>query len=272
MNPTLNQIMDTLLVLMMLGGAMTAFSRLDRWIAGAGYHKPYYAVHVVHNAAIVAMTLPDLVRCFGSLSMVTWYQPCHFAALLCYALHFYHIKDYWRSFHPDDWLHHGLMIGVALPLSLFVDSGALLGMNLFFTTGLPGGISYALLFAERNGWIERVTEKAINVPVHVWLRAPGCTAHAALTTATMLSSHSATSWQKAIGLLIAGLTYWNGQYFMQQVVAAASRQLTESQHISSRPEDAEADENSRDHSQDATSLQGNEDQGNEDQGNDDHEQ
>jgi hypothetical protein len=267
---TVTQILDALLTVTMLGAAMEGFSQLDRWLATSGYRKPYYAVHVVHNAAIVALTLPDLIRCFWSLDYVTLYSPNHFAALLCYALHFYHIKDYWRSFHPDDWLHHGLMIGVALPLSLFVDSGALLGMNLFFTTGLPGGISYALLFAERNGWIDKATEKAYNVPVHVWLRAPGCTAHAALTTSTLLSSHTVTGWQKAIGLLIAGLTYWNGQYFMQQVVTAASRQQLE--HFKT-PAGVLADENSRDHSQ-ATNRdhQGNDQATNDLQGNEAHEQ
>ena len=283
---TVTQFLDALLTVTMLGAAMEGFSQLDRWLATSGYRKPYYAVHVVHNAAIVALTLPDLIRCFWSLDYVTLYSTNHFAALLCYALHFYHIKDYWRSFHPDDWLHHGLMIGVALPLSLFVDSGALLGMNLFFTTGLPGGISYALLFAERNGWIDKATEKAINVPVHVWMRAPGCTAHAALTTATMLSSHSVSGWQKAIGLLIAGLTYWNGQYFMQQVVAAAERQRDHSSsnfndHSSNTPADAPVDGNSRDHSQATSDLQGNDldrpnDQAtthhNAPQGNEDHEQ
>lgn len=244
--------LDTLFALTLLGAATESFSRLDRWLAGSGYRKPYYAVHVVHNAAIVALTLPDLIRCFWSLPFATFYQPNHFAALLCYALHFYHIKDYWHSLMSDDWLHHGLMIGVALPLTLFVDGGALLGMNLFFTTGLPGGISYALLFAERNGWIDKVTEKAINVPVHVWLRAPGCTANAALAAATLLSSHSATGWQKVFGLLIAGLTYWNGQYFMRQVVEAAERQRLSRYsegHSSNRPADAPADGNSRDHSQ-----------------------
>ena len=115
------------------------------------------------------------------------------------------------------------MIGVALPLGSAVESGALMSMSLFFMTGLPGGINYALLFAERNGWICRETEKAINVPVHEWLRGPGCVATAALILGATFSSPAATGWQRVAGVLIAALTYWNGIYFASQVLRASVR-------------------------------------------------
>jgi hypothetical protein len=199
------------------------FSLLDKAISAYGFVKPYYAVHVIHNTMMVALTAGDVYRSINDFNNSLYHPTTWLATYLCFALHFYHIIDYRNFFHRDDWLHHGLMIGVALPLGCLSTSGSLMGMNLFFTTGLPGGISYALLFAERNGWITREQEKKINVPIHVWIRAPGCTANATLITTAMLSAPYVSTAQAAIALLIAGLTYWNGQYFMQQVVAAASR-------------------------------------------------
>jgi hypothetical protein len=234
---------DLFIALPLIALATKGFSMLDKWIAGAGYRRPYYAVHVIHNAMIVASTLPSVYRSFTDIYDVFSHPPAAFATIICFALHFYHIIDYWPSLRFDDWLHHGLMIGVALPLGCIVPAGSLLGMNLFFTTGLPGGLSYALLFAERNGWITREQEKEINVPIHVWIRAPGCTANAALIAATSLS-HPHSS-HVAAGILIAALTYWNGQYFMRQVVEAAARP--------SRREDARADGNNRAPNPDATS-------------------
>jgi hypothetical protein len=215
--------MDTLLSLVVIAAFTKSFSLLDKIIAYYGYAKPYYAVHVVHNVLIVAATATSVVRAFTDFYTIFSHPIDWLAAYLCFALHAYHIMDYWRVFQFDDWLHHGLMIGVALPLGCISSSGSLLGMNLFFTTGLPGGLSYALLFAERNGWITREQEKKINVPIHVWIRAPGCVAHAALTTAAVLSSPHMSMGQATIALLVAVLTYWNGQYFMLQVVAAAHR-------------------------------------------------
>ena len=197
-----------------------AFAQIDVRIAAANLAKPYYAVHVLHNAAIVALTAGDvwgtLTDLGGALGApITW------PAVWCvYALHLYHILLYWRSFHRDDWLHHVLMIGVALPLGSMVPSGRLMGFSLFFTTGLPGGINYALLFAERNSWISRATEKAWNVPIHQWLRSPGCVAHGALTLATGLSAPEASSFERATTVLVALLHVWNGVYFANQVLRA----------------------------------------------------
>lgn len=190
------------------------FHYLDVCITYAGYRKPYYAVHVIHNAAIVAVTAPDL-----------WYSvtqqstPISWAAVfLCYGLHLYYLTDYYREFRFDDWLHHGLMIGVALPLGSVVPAGALMGCNLFFTTGLPGAISYGLLFAERNKLVDTMTAKTYNAATNLWLRAPGCVAQAALTASYILSSDQITSFQMLCGLLIAILTAWNGLYFMNQAI------------------------------------------------------
>jgi hypothetical protein len=201
------------------------FRVLDGVLTRRGFIKPYYAVHVIHNALIVLFTAPDVYLSFTEFQWALSYLPNMAAVDLCFALHLYHIINYWSVLHPDDWLHHGLMIGVALPLSLSAPSGTLMGLNLFFTTGLPGGLSYALLFAERNGWITRATEKRWNLPIHKWIRAPGCVAHATLTMATVLGS--ADPWFRVVGFLVATLTYWNGVYFLDQVYAAANRQVAE---------------------------------------------
>jgi len=191
-----------------------AFTALDRKIVAAGFRKPYYAVHVAHNVAMVALTAPDVWRTFTDFHHALEYPTNWPAIYLCYALHIYHVCEYWRTMHRGDWLHHALMIGIALPLGSLVPSGTLLGFSLFFTTGLPGGINYAALFAERNGWITHAVEKSINLPIHVWLRCPGCVAHSALTVATILSSSYATRFQIVAGLVAAALTGWNGIYYM----------------------------------------------------------
>ena len=213
MNSTLLHICGTII------GTYT-FYLLDRALSQLRLQKPYYAVHVLHNIGIVALTAGDLVAAITQFYEIP-YLPFNWPAVcLCYALHFYHCYAYWRSFHMDDWLHHGLMIGVALPLGSTVAAGPLMGFSLFFTTGLPGAISYTMLFAERNGWISRAHSKRWNAVANVWIRSPGCTALAALTLAALLSTRTTSPWELGVGLCTAGLNYWNGQYFMQQSVWA----------------------------------------------------
>ena len=198
----------------------TFFQGVDRCLTRVGLRKPYYAVHVLHNAIMVALTARDVWSSVTDVTRATDYPLNWSAILLCYGLHIYHTVAYWSTLHPDDVLHHALMIGVALPLGSVVQSGALVGMNLFFTTGLPGGINYALLFAERNGWVSRATEKAINTRVHEWIRGPGCIAHATLA-ATTAWSLAPTLPAQVVGTLTAALTAWNGIYFASQVLRAS---------------------------------------------------
>ena len=191
---------------------------MDRLLTITGLQGVYYLLHSIHNGIIVYLTAPDV---WGTLTNFRHVgdEPNNMEALRwVFALHFYHILLYWRKFRFDDWLHHALMIGIALPLGGFLPAGRLLGYSLFFTTGLPGGIDYLLLFLARNNIIGREIEKWANGWLNVWIRSPGCASHASLTVAflSMNPSQDTIAWFGAF--LTAVLNYWNGQYFMFQVV------------------------------------------------------
>ena len=206
---------------------MATFISLDRSILVI-QQCPYYLVHSMHNALIVYYTYPDVINTYMRFNTIHTFPTNMNAICLCFALHFYHCILYWKKFRFDDWLHHGLMIGIALPIALIYEAHTLAGYSLFFTTGLPGGIDYALLFCVRNGYMNRNTEKKVNEWMNTWIRAPGCISHA---TATLLyvSMHRAQEslWAIIIMCLPAILVAWNGQYFMRQVIRDAAVQMIE---------------------------------------------
>jgi len=197
--------------------AAGAFYGLDTLLTAAHIEGVYYIVHAIHNALIIATTAPEVITTLTAFSTITNYTTNMVAVDLCAALHFYHIAKYWRKFRADDWLHHGLMIGAALPIGVLLDSHTLMGFALFFTTGLPGCIDYTCLALVRNGKLARLTEKRINNFLNVWIRSPGCIAQATLAL-VFLCEFTLTGWAFAIALIPAALNYWNGQYFMSQVV------------------------------------------------------
>ena len=199
------------------------FFGADRVLTARGLQGVYYAIHAAHNAAIVGITGPEVLLALTDFDAAVA-APQNFRALqLVFALHFYHIAAYWRKFRADDWLHHGLMIGIALPIGGLVPAGALLGYSLFFTTGLPGGIDYGLLFMNRNGWLRRETEKRVNTWLNVWVRSPGTVSLATLTAVRIssIAPYSPLWWG---GIVTSLLNYWNGQYFMQQAVYSCGQE------------------------------------------------
>ena len=143
--------------------------------------------------------------------------------MLVYSLHFYHMIAYFPKLRFDDWLHHILMVLVALAfLSSMVSTGTLLNHSLFFLCGLPGMIDYALLFLVRNNYIDRMTEKYVNKQLNLWVRAPGCIAHSAISILAYFTNMRAGRTQKyefIVVIVTSLLVYWNGIYFMEQVVS-----------------------------------------------------
>jgi hypothetical protein len=208
------------------------FCAADWVLTKAGFTSPYYLLHALHNAGIVALTWPDVVASLTDMYKWDTYTINSNAVALVISLHLYHIARYTKTLKFDDWLHHILMIGVAVPIGIAFPFTPLMGYSLFFSTGLPGGISYFALFLQRNGWLDRMIEKRINTTLGVWIRSPGCVSHATLAAAWALSTPDFTYVEKAVALVPAFLLYWNGQYFMQQAVAdLAKRELATSGHI-----------------------------------------
>lgn len=178
----------------------------------------YYLIHSLHNAAIVLLTEEEVYKSLTDFNYILT-SPKNLLALECvFALHFYHVILYWDKFRYDDWLHHILMIGIGLPIGWITESNSLLGYSLFFTTGLPGGIDYFLLFLSRNYWISRETEKKVNAYLNTWIRSPGCISHATLSLLLISTKITPYSVDWFLGIIAAILTFWNGQYFMRQVV------------------------------------------------------
>ncbi len=199
------------------------FCAADWAFQKAGVASPYYFLHAIHNALIVYLTWPDVVATITDMHNWNSYSLNTNAVALVVSLHLYHLVRYYKSLKTDDWLHHILMIAVATPIGIAFPYTPLMGYSLFFSTGLPGGISYFALFLQRNGLLDRMTEKKINTTLNVWVRSPGCVSHATLGLIWVLSSTEFTTLQMSFALVPVVLLYWNGQYFMQQAVADLAR-------------------------------------------------
>lgn len=178
----------------------------------------YYLIHSVHNWIIVDITLNEVVNSILDFNYILNSERNDLALQYVFALHIYHTIMYWRKFRLDDWLHHLLMLGIALPIGTLTNSRSLLGYGLFFTTGLPGAIDYFLLFLTRNNWLNRTIEKNINAWLNTWIRSPGCISHSTLILMLVSVKTIRYSLDWYMGILVSVLTCWNGQYFMRQVL------------------------------------------------------
>ena len=183
------------------------------------YKGNYYFLHGISNMFITYACLNDVKNSYLDLNNFINYSVNYYPTIITFSLHSYHIINYYDKLLFDDWLHHILMCGLALPIGININGGFLLNHSLFFLTGLPGGINYINMFLNRNNYMNKITQKRINNFLNLWIRAPGCISHSVLTLiAYNMNTESFTQNQKFMVLCTMILTFWNGIYFMEQVV------------------------------------------------------
>lgn len=182
----------------------------------------YYINHFICNMMVVYNTFDCMISSYTepTYSNICNVDSLYFAKYTIYALHLYHMIWYYNKLRYDDWIHHIIMVGISLPLTELIDNYNLIGHCLFFTTGLPGGIDYFLLALVRNNIIDKGIEKRINKNINLWIRCPGCISNVTLSIFSLIYLYEVTTNINIIASIIIILSvYWNGIYFMEQVVS-----------------------------------------------------
>lgn len=177
----------------------------------------YYLFHFIHNMIIMFLTYRNLLSSFYPKNLP--YGELNPNVLpLIYSLHTYHIFSYSNYFRKDDWLHHLFSMGIAVPITLYsFPSRHLLGFSFFFTTGLPGGMNYLLLFLYKNKLLEKSKQQYYNTILNSWIRCPGIIMNCAFIL-QYLCLYTNTFFEKFIGLFPFFILFWNGVYFQNIVL------------------------------------------------------
>lgn len=195
----------------------TFFCSVDKFLNKCSKGN-YYLLHGISNLFITYACIGDVKNTYVDLYNFSNYSVNYVPSIITFSLHSYHIINYYNKLMFDDWLHHILMCGVALPIGIKMQSGFLLNHGLFFLTGLPGGINYINLFLTRNGCLKKLTQKKINNNLNLWIRAPGCISHSVLTVICYNNNYLLfLGYKRYFVFCTAFLTFWNGIYFMEQV-------------------------------------------------------
>lgn len=190
-------------------------------------HFRWNFIHATANACVVLSHFDDVVGVYLDPITSMSGESDTTGTMVILALHIYHVVFFYRHLHPNEWVHHIVMVFIVLPIGHSVKPGKLLGHGAFWASGLPGGIDYVLLCLVDLKLIEKMTEKTLNVYIHTWIRAPFCLFHSLLVWITFVE------WQKSHPLLLDNtmwllyicatfLTivsyYWNSMFYCERVI------------------------------------------------------
>jgi hypothetical protein len=176
----------------------------------------WFMLHSIVNFLVVGFSLKDsmvvltLPHCSMLLPMYSW-QPSY----LAYSLHLYHFLAYAvKRF--EDIVHHLVFVGTFGVVNFLMSWGPIVNLLLFFMTGIPGAIDYALLSLVKINKFKRLDEKRINAHINIWLRMPGLLVVTTIMYTCFVTGN--TNVHPMAAILCICLTFLNGVYYMQQVV------------------------------------------------------
>ena len=135
--------------------------------------------------------------------------------------HIYHCICYWEDIKLDEKIHHILMVFILNPI-LWLNYVNICDFAMFFMTGLPGGITYLMLFLKNMNIIKSITEKHISMHLNLWIRAPGCIITAYIIYLNYINNTIITNnfmCRCGIYLGIFG-SIWNGMYFTKSIITS----------------------------------------------------
>ena len=183
----------------------------------------WFGLHSAVNWLITIFAFNDSVSCLKNpicsmvLDMDSWY-PSH----LAFALHVYHFLAY-TNLRFEDIVHHVLFVGTFAVVNFLMSWGKIANFLLFFMTGLPGAIDYALLALVKLGMFNRLEEKRVNAHINIWLRCPGLVVVSVIMFVCL--SHRTIAVHPMAAVITLLLCFGNGVFYGQQVVRNYEREF-----------------------------------------------
>ena len=183
------------------------------------HNARWFFIHAFANSIVALLGSNDLLYCAKHISTCAsegWSEESFITFMVAIIFHLYHIAFFWQKLSRDEWIHHGVMVGISAPLTFYHPTRASI-VALCFLTGYPGMIDYFLLWGVKMGWLARDRERVCNAWINVWIRSPGCLFASFLALPIIFEG---TWLESMVPISLALLSFWNGQYYMVKSVGS----------------------------------------------------
>jgi len=159
----------------------------------------------------------------GITTNYTDYMPNYFILYpMISGLHTFHLIKSYKNIKIDETIHHIVTYTFALINHIF--NHPIYYSNLIFLSGIPGGITYALLFLQKIGKLNYSTEKKISVNINIWVRAPLSIIWSALIYCKYIYEYK-TNFHLALTLISMFFITLNGIHFKNTIVESYYKHL-----------------------------------------------
>ena len=185
------------------------------------FNTTYFLLHFLVNFINTILLVPLIYNIFndpiGNFIIFDDWEYLDIIYPMIIGLHTFHLIHNIKKIYYDEIIHH-VATHIFWYIITFTNNPFYIA-GIIAMSGIPGGITYALLFLQKYNLVKKITEKKISMLLNIWCRAPLC-----IVFATLLYIQGCKNNLYFETLFMILFTMINGIHFMHNI--------TESYYIS----------------------------------------
>lgn len=131
-------------------------------------------------------------------------------------LHTFHLVHHLKEIKYDEVIHH--LVTHIFWFGVNMNPNPVYIIPMIGMSGIPGGITYLMLFLQKIRRIGKLTEKYISMYLNIWLRAPICIIGSTLMYVKNVEETNKDIYSYYIVLFMIFFTFINGVHFMNNII------------------------------------------------------
>lgn len=187
------------------------------------FNQKYFLLHFIVNSINTIILIPLIYIMFSDPLLKTqeitnWNLLSYIYPMLI-GLHTFHLVHHIKEIKNDEILHH-LITHIFWYGINYCKSNPLYIIPIIAMSGIPGGITYLMLFLQKLGYLSKLTEKYISMNLNIWIRAPICIISSALMYVKNTEEYliEKNDFNYYITLFMILFTFINGVHFMNNII------------------------------------------------------
>ena len=179
------------------------------------FNQIYFLLHFIVNLINTILLIPLINHLLsdplGNKLIESEWKSLDIIYPMIIGLHTFHLVHHIRNIKYDEIIHH-ILTNIFWYYILFLKNPIYIA-GIISMSGIPGGITYLMLFLQKYNLISKIVEKKISMYLNIWLRTPFC-----IIFSTLLYIKSLENDMYYETLFMSLFTMINGIHFMHNII------------------------------------------------------
>lgn len=200
-----------------------SFNYICNKIGYKDFNQKYFLLHFIVNFINTIILTPLILIMFSDPLLktenLTNWNSLNYIYPMIIGLHTLHLIHHLNEIYYDEIIHH-IITHIFWYGITYCNTNPLYITPIIAMSGIPGGITYLILFLQKIGNVSKLSEKYISMNLNIWIRAPFCIIGSTLMYVKNTEEYQIekNDFNYYITLFMILFTFINGVHFMNNII------------------------------------------------------